>query len=131
MAQSSKKEPRNLWLHVKVSATEREHLKMLALSRNQTVSDLVRESLGVERLSNVAPRRRQRRTSKADPVLIAALGRLGNNLNQIARWVNVHKGGASSVEVLAALVAINRDLKSLLPEKETEKGGLGDVGSTI
>ncbi|MGD9662322.1 MAG: MobC family plasmid mobilization relaxosome protein [Porticoccaceae bacterium] len=114
-SQKTKPEPRDKWLHVKVSVSEREHLKMLAHSQNITVADLVRQALD-HRLAGVAPKR-QRLTRAADPVLLAALGRIGNNLNQVGRWVNRHKSAADAVEVLAALVAINRELKALVPGK--------------
>ena len=41
------------------------------------------------------------------------VSRIGNNLNQIARWANRHKGAAEAVEVLARLVSIDRALTAL------------------
>ena len=41
------------------------------------------------------------------------VSRIGNNLNQIARWANTHKGAAEAVEVIARLVAIERALSAL------------------
>ena len=41
------------------------------------------------------------------------VSRIGNNLNQIARWANRHKGAAEAVEVLARLVSIERALTAL------------------
>ena len=43
------------------------------------------------------------------------LARLGNNLNQIARWANTHKGAVEAVEVIAHLIAIKRGLAALTP----------------
>ena len=43
------------------------------------------------------------------------VSRIGNNLNQIARWANTHKGAAEAVEIVARLVAIERALKVLAP----------------
>ena len=43
------------------------------------------------------------------------VSRIGNNLNQIARWANTHKGAAAAVEVVARLVAIERALRALAP----------------
>jgi len=116
----TKAEPRDKWLHVKVSESEREHLKMLAHSQNVTVADLVRQAVE-HRVAGIAPKR-QRLTRAADPKLIAALGRIGNNLNQVGRWVNRYKSGADAVEVLAALVAIEREIKALLPAGEGVEG---------
>ncbi len=43
------------------------------------------------------------------------VSRIGNNLNQIARWANIHKGAAEAVEIVARLVAIERALQALAP----------------
>ena len=43
------------------------------------------------------------------------VSRIGNNLNQIARWANTRKGAAEAVEIVARLVAIERALKALAP----------------
>ena len=43
------------------------------------------------------------------------VGRIGNNLNQIARWANTHKGAVEAVEIVAHLVAIERALAALAP----------------
>lgn len=125
MSQSAKADRRDKWLHVKVSAAEREHLKMLAHARNITVADLVREAVQ-QRTQGIAPKR-QRLTLAADPKLIAALGRIGSNLNQVGRWVNRYKSAADAVQVLASLAAIEREIKALLPVGE----GGDDVGSTV
>ena len=34
------------------------------------------------------------------------VSRIGNNLNQIARWANIHKGAAEAVEIERALQAL-------------------------
>ena len=46
------------------------------------------------------------------------LARIGSNLNQIARWANIHKENAEVVEVVAHLVAIERALDTLTVEGE-------------
>ena len=46
------------------------------------------------------------------------LARIGANLNQIARWANIHKENAEVVEVVAHLVAIERALDTLTVEGE-------------
>jgi hypothetical protein len=44
---------------------------------------------------------------------IRQLARIGNNLNQIARWANTYKSAADSSEVVSHLVAIELALSSL------------------
>ena len=41
------------------------------------------------------------------------IARIGNNLNQIARWANTFKASAEAVEVIAHLIAIERALLAL------------------
>ena len=36
--------------------------------------------------------------------------RIGNNVNQIARWANTHKGAVEAVKVIGHLIAIERAL---------------------
>ena len=43
------------------------------------------------------------------------IARLGNNLNQIARWANRHKSALEAVEVIVHLAAIERALRDLAP----------------
>ena len=38
------------------------------------------------------------------------IARIGNNLNQLARWVNTHKTAAEAVAVIAHLVSFERSL---------------------
>ena len=49
------------------------------------------------------------------------VSRIGNNLNQIAKWANTHKGAAEAVEIVARLVAIERAL--LAVARIDEDGG--------
>ena len=48
------------------------------------------------------------------------VGHIGNNLNQIARWANTHKGAVEAVEVIGHLIAIERALKTLAPVGEPD-----------
>ena len=48
------------------------------------------------------------------------VSRIGNNLNQIARWANTHKGAAEAVEVIVHLVPIERALRALAPTRDPD-----------
>jgi hypothetical protein len=50
---------------------------------------------------------------RVDPEMIRELGRIGNNLNQVARWANYYKADADAEQVLAVLLAIERDLSEI------------------
>ena len=69
---------------------------------------------------------RRRRRSVADPALVRELARVGNNLNQLARWANRDKGGVEAVAVLARLVEIERELVALRGAAE-RTGDAADV----
>ena len=74
------------------------------------LSDLVRRSVGRARTWTVAHAEVERERTRE-------LARIGNNVNQIARWANTHKGAVQAVEVIGHLIAIERALTALaLPE---------------
>jgi len=52
----------------------------------------------------------RRKRLNVDPALIRELARLGNNLNQIARWANRYKTDADALAVIAELINIDREI---------------------
>ena len=48
------------------------------------------------------------------------VSRIGNNLNQIARWANTHKEAIEAIDVIAHLIAIERALAALTPVGSTD-----------
>ena len=121
------------WVHVKVTDDERAGWQAQAEAVGLTLADLIRQRLGEARPVGRDPIRR-RAARRADPELLAALGRIGSNLNQIARWANTYKGKAEAVQVLAALVSIEQILSSYRPGVSGAKPltgeaeGLDDAG---
>lgn len=118
---------------LRVSADERERWQSLAERDGVTVADLIRRRLEGESAhtvgrSPVSKRRRDRET--APPELVSGVARLGNNLNQIARWANSHKSAAESVEVLAALSAIDQQLSELVDAWTPGGDDSGDPGDS-
>ncbi len=101
---------RDLWQHVKVTPEERAAWKAAAAAAGVTVADLIRQRMGTAPEGRAPKRTRAAR--RADPRLLQAAGRIGSNLNQIARWCNTHAEGADAVQVLAALVSIDQALTS-------------------
>ena len=79
-----------MWVKIRASEAERAEWHAKARSAGLTLSDLERE-----------------RTRE--------VGRIGANLNQIARWANTHKGAVEAVEVIGHLIAIERALAALAP----------------
>lgn len=96
-----------------------------------TLSNLIRSRMGVAQRSRNKPLRKRGPVAKADPQLIAALARVGNNLNQIARWANTHKGMADANQVNQHLIAIERILLSYRPhgaELQDDAEGIEEEG---
>lgn len=94
-------------IEIRCSEEERTAWKAKADAAGLTLSALVRQSLGRVRTWTAVDRRAVR-----DQVL--QLARIGNNLNQIARWANTHKSAADAAQVIEALIGIER----LLQEQE-------------
>ncbi|MDE0358980.1 MAG: MobC family plasmid mobilization relaxosome protein, partial [Gammaproteobacteria bacterium] len=72
------------------------------------LSALVREAMARTRTWTAPAAEVERERTKQ-------VARIGNNLNQIARWVNTHKAAIEAVEVIVHLIAIERALRALAP----------------
>lgn len=105
---------RDKWVNIKVTEQERTNWKAFAESQGYTVADLFRLLIANAAAQPSKLHKKQRRkTRKADPELLRELAKIGNNLNQIAKWANTYKTEADAVQVVQALIAIER----ALPEK--------------
>lgn len=102
---------RDRWINIKVTEQERESWKAFAESQGFTVADLLRQLVATATKEPAKLHGKQRRISrKADPELIRELAKVGNNLNQISRWANTYKSEADAVEIVQALLTIQRAL---------------------
>ena len=99
-------------IEIRCTEDDRAAWKNKADAAGLTLSELVRQSLGRVRTWTAKDRRAARER-------VLQLARIGNNLNQIARWANTHKSAADAGEVIGALISIER----LLSEQ-----GQTDVG---
>lgn len=96
------RDTRTAWIKLRVTPAEEEAITAKADAQGQTVTDFIRQRALDYRLRQT-PLEKQR---------IRQLARIGANLNQIARWANIHKSRADALDVLAALVSLERELKS-------------------
>ncbi|WP_406707198.1 plasmid mobilization protein [Tritonibacter mobilis] len=64
------------------TAAEKAELRAKAEAAGLPASTLLREALGLSEA------RRRKPVPRVDPALVLAIGRIGGNLNQIARWLN-------------------------------------------
>lgn len=100
-------------LRVRCSETERVDWLRKARAEERPLSDYARHVLSSE------PMRRRARPPEVDPVLLAAVGRAGNNLNQIARALNVDRKAGRAIDLIAVrtlLMTLDRQLAEIVVE---------------
>lgn len=94
---------RTAWLSVRVTSAEKELLTELASAEGMSMGDYLRHQLKQPRV----------RKTKSERQKILQLARIGNNLNQIARWANIYKGRAEAMQLLLQLAQIEEELRCL------------------
>ena len=104
---------RTVRVHARVSPPERAEWRAKAAAAGVPVSDLLRQAIARTR-TWTAP------AADAERERTRQIARIGNNLNQLARWANRHASAVEAVEVIAYLVAFERELR-----KATRLGGHG------
>lgn len=108
-------------ISIRLTAAEANDLTAKAAAAGVGLSDYVRHAVA----GTPIPERRRARggpSAAASPAVLAALARAGNNLNQIARWAQVHKGAMSAVAVVSALLRLERSLAGLAAGDEAAAG---------
>ena len=99
-------ERRTAVVTARVSAAESADWRAKAKAAGVPLSALIRRAMARTRTWTA-------RAAEVERERTRQVARVGNNLNQIAKWANTHKGAAEAVEVLARLVAIERALTTL------------------
>ena len=111
---SRTKEPLTETFVFRCSAAEKAQLRAKAEAAGLPAATLLRETLGLTEA------RRRKPIPRVDPALVLAVGRIGGNLNQIARWMNhsmkVKRTDLNTLTVACRLVVIERQLAALLDE---------------
>ena len=93
-------------IHLRASPAEIADWRAKAAAAVMPLSDLVRQAMARTRTWTAAAADAERERTRQ-------VARIGNNLNQIARWANTHAEAAEAVEVIAHLVAIEREIARL------------------
>jgi uncharacterized protein (DUF1778 family) len=103
---------KSAFVQIRVTPDQRDQIREKARVLDKTVSSFILESL-----DRITPRRPQLK----DPEVVALeqarvreIARLGNNLNQLAKWCNIYKEDAEAAQVIGALVSIEHELKKAL-----------------
>ena len=99
-------ERRTAVVTARVTASESADWRAKAKATGVPLSALIRRAMARTRTWTA-------RAAEVERERTRQVSRIGNNLNQIARWANRHKGAAEAVEVLARLVSIERALTAL------------------
>ena len=89
---------RSAWIKLRVTPAEKEAIAAKATAQGQTVTDFIRQRALDYRL----------RQTPLEKERIRQLARIGANLNQLARWVNIYKSRADTLDVLSALSVLKR-----------------------
>ncbi|MDR2573568.1 MAG: plasmid mobilization relaxosome protein MobC [Desulfovibrio sp.] len=98
----AKSDTRTALVKLRVTPAEKEAITAKADAQGQTVTDFIRQRALDYRL----------RQTPLEKERVRQLARIGVNLNQLARWANVHKSRAEVIDVLVALVSLERELKN-------------------
>ena len=98
---------------VRLTETEKLDWDLKAHAAGLSISELVRQAMNRVRISHVGDRAVQIERTRQ-------IAKIGNNLNQIARWVNRYKTTADTVEVVTHLIAIEQALMALNSTKGDE-----------
>ncbi|MDE3261793.1 MAG: MobC family plasmid mobilization relaxosome protein [Acidobacteriota bacterium] len=109
-------ERRSVEVHLRVSPAERAAWKAKAAAAGLPLSALVRQAMARTQTWTAPAMAAEHERSRQ-------IARVGNNLNQVARWANTHASALDAVRVLNGLRAVERALRALaLPA-----GGDGDA----
>ena len=88
---------------MRVSPAEVAAWKAKAAAAGVPLSDLLRQAMARTRTWTAASAEAERERTRQ-------IARIGNNLNQIARWANTHAAPIDAVEIIANLVYISHTL---------------------
>ena len=96
-------EHRTVMVAARVTPAEHAAWREKAAAAGVSPSALLREAMARTRTWTASARAVERERTRQ-------IARLGNNLNQLARWANIHASTAEAVSVIAHLVSFERSL---------------------
>lgn len=106
------KEPLSETFVFRCTASEKAQLRAKAEAAGLPAATLLREALGLTEA------RRRKPIPRIDPALVLAVGRIGGNLNQIARWLNramlAGRTDLNALTVARRLLTIERQLAQIV-----------------
>ena len=97
---------RTVRVHARVSPAEHADWRAKSAAVGVPLSDLLRQAMARTRTWTAAAADVERERTRQ-------VARIGNNLNQVARWANTSAGAFEAVEVIVHLVDIARTLRTV------------------
>ena len=94
---------RTVMVAARVTPAEHAAWREKAAAAGVSPSALLREAMARTHTWTAAARSGERERTRP-------LARIGNNLNQLVRWVNTHRTAAEAVSVIAHIVSFERSL---------------------
>ena len=116
----AERQRRDAVVPTRVSRAELAEWRAKAAAAGTPLSELVRQAMRRTRAWTAAATEAERERTRQ-------IARIGNNLNQIARWANTYKQSAEAFEVLAGLLAVERALADVAPLRSEPPEGPGDA----
>lgn len=102
-------------IKVRVTGTEQAGWQAKAESAGVSVSELLRNAMSRVKTWTIANAETERERNRE-------LAKIGNNLNQIARWANTYKSAADAIEVVSHLRSIEQMLDSFFFYRPNARG---------
>ena len=99
-------ERRSVEIHLRVSPAERAAWKAKAAAAGLPLSALVRQAMARTQTWTAPARAVERERTRQ-------IARIGNNVNQLARWANTHASPIEAVRLMDRLRAVERALRAL------------------
>ena len=112
-----RKPPRRSLVQARVSPKELAAWRSKASAAGVSSSALLRQAMtrAAVWIPAAEDAERRRLWREAERGRTREIARIGNNLNQLARWANRHKASADATRVLERLLDIKRALQALAP----------------
>lgn len=97
-------------LRIRLHAEEKDLLRLNAGIQGLSIADYIRQNCLSFHL----------RKSPMEKERLRQLARIGVNLNQIAKWANIHKRAVEAIEILTALSSLEREIGAFMASEKSE-----------
>lgn len=106
-------------LTIRLTDQELDSVRSVALARGTSMSNLARDMLlsaGVE-VRKTKSSKQKNKSNDQDRELLAELGKIGGNINQLARFANTHKSRVDALALLSQLAEIEKQFVRLIDDR--------------